>query len=244
MRLKTGTLYGIGVGPGDPGLVTVKGASLLGRCDHLFVPKAPKSDESLALAIAGSYLKEGAQVHELIFPMVSDAGELSRKWQENGRAVADVLAGGEDACFITIGDPFLYSTFIYLIRELRQQLPGVEIVSVPGITAMSAAASLCQFPMGEGKDPITVVPTADDLGDVRQALQKGGTVVLMKVGRRLGDILDLLEETGAIDESVFVARVGLPDQRIETDLRRLRGEGPEAGYLSVILVHVKGEGRL
>ncbi|MDD5167252.1 MAG: precorrin-2 C(20)-methyltransferase [Syntrophales bacterium] len=230
----------MGVGPGDPELMTVKGAALLGQCRHVFVPKSPAAAESVALSIAEPYLCDKTEIHELIFPMTPDPMALSRQWQANARAVADILITGEDACFITLGDTFLYSTFIYLVRELQICLPDVEIVSVPGITAFSAAASVCRFPVGVGKEPVTIVPTADDLESVRRALAEGETIVLMKVGRRLGDILDLLEEAGVIEESVFVSRVGMTDQRIETDLRRLRGEAPEAGYLSVILVHAKG----
>ncbi len=238
--MKTGILYGIGVGPGDPELMTVKGAAMLGRCRHVFVPKSPGAAESVALSIAKTYLNDHAQVHELIFPMTPDPDELSRRWQENARAVAKILMAGEDGCFITLGDPFLYSTFIYLVRELQTYLPGVAIVSIPGITAFSAAASACLFPVGEAKEPITIVPAADDLESVREGLGRGGTVILMKVGRRLEDILNLLEETHVIEDSVFVARAGMADQRIETDLRKLRDDGPEAGYLSIILVHVKG----
>lgn len=239
--MKLGTLYGIGVGPGDPELMTVKGAALLGRCRHVFVPKSSRADTSLALLIAGSYLQGQAVIHELIFPMTADSVELSRRWKENAHAVAEVLAAGEDACFITLGDLFLYSTFIYLERALRDCLPGVEIVCVPGITAFSAVASLSRFPVGEAKEPVTIIPAADDLGNVRNALQTGGTVVLMKVGGRLGDILDLLEGMNVIEESIFVSRVGMADEKVETDLRKLRGEAPEAGYLSIILVRGKGK---
>lgn len=235
-----GTLYGIGVGPGDPGLMTVKGASLLGECRHVFVPKARTEANSLALSIAKAYLREEAEIHELVFPMSADEEELSAHWRKNAKEINDLLRSGEDACFITLGDPFLYSTFIYLVRELRLLRPGARIVSVPGVTAFSAAASLCTFPVGEGRDGVTIIPAVEDIDQIRRVLQDKGTVILMKIGKRLREIIDLLEEEGVIDGSVFVSRVGMADQRLEADLRSLRDAAPETGYLSIVLVHAKG----
>ena len=235
-----GTLYGIGVGPGDPELMTVKGASLLRECRHVFVPKARTEANSLALSIAKTYLREQAEIHELVFPMSADEEELSAHWRKNANKISNILRRGEDACFITLGDPYLYSTFIYLVRELRQLQPEVRIVSVPGVTAFSAAASLCAFPVGEGRDGVTIIPAVEDIEHIRRVLQDKGTVILMKIGRRLREVIDLLEEEDVIDGSVFVSRVGMADQRLETDLRNLRDAAPEMGYLSIILVHSKG----
>ena len=235
--MSLGTFYGMGVGPGDPELLTVKAASILGRCPHVVVPKAKAEGGSVALEIAGRYVHPGAVIHELVFPMTMDKAELSRSWKESAQTIAALLQTGADVCFLTLGDALVYSTYIYLLRELKAIAPGLEVVTVPGVTSFSAVAALTGFPLGEGKEPITIVPTADDLTAVRRALEAGGTVVLMKIGKRLGDILDLLEETGVIDDAVFVQRAGQPTQRIELDLRQLRGEDAQAGYLSVILVH-------
>ncbi len=241
--MQIGTLYGIGVGPGDPELITVKGARLLGECRHAFVPKARTAAESVALSIAGRYLHSGSRVHELIFPMTSEGEDLSRRWAAAAQEVAAVLRTGEDACFLTLGDPLLYSTYIYLLRELKAVLPGARVVTVPGVTAFSAAAALTDFPVGEKKEPVTVIPAADDPEDVRRALAGRGTVVLMKVGKRLKDILSILEESGLTDRSVFVSHAGMENERIETDLHRLQAEDPEAGYLSIILVHAGEKGK-
>jgi precorrin-2/cobalt-factor-2 C20-methyltransferase len=109
--------------------------------------------------------------------------------------------------------------------------------------AFGAAAALAEFPVGEGREAVTIVPAADDLVDVRRALGRGGTVVLMKIGKRLPEVLDLLDGEGLLERSVFVSHAGMATQRIETDLRRLKKEPPDAGYLSIILVHalIKGE---
>ncbi len=237
---KRGTLYGIGVGPGDPELMTLKGARVLEGCNHVFVPKAGRENGSIALGIASRFLRPGCLVHELVFPMSGDRGELSRHWTEAARSVAELLGTGEDACFLTLGDPFLYSTYIYLVRSLREQLPGVEAITVPGITAFSAAAALAEFPVGEGRGRVLIVPASDDLEAVEEALASGGTVILMKVGRRLAAVVDVIEKAGLLDRAVYVSRAGLEGQEVETDLRKLRQDRTEADYLSILLVHAGG----
>jgi len=240
--MKIGTLYGIGVGPGDPELITLKGVRLLRQCQHVFVPKSRTAADSVALSIGRRYLNSSSQVHELIFPMTSDQADLSRHWTASAGEIAAVLKSGEDACFLTLGDPLLYSTYIYLLRELKALWPEARVVTVPGVTAFSAAAALAGFPVGEKKETVTIIPTADDLEDVRRVLSGGGTVILMKIGRRLREVLNLLEEAKVIDRSVFVSHAGMENERVETNLRRLRGEDPQAGYLSIILAHAEEKG--
>ncbi len=136
-----GTLYGIGIGPGDPELITLKAARLIGACPILFVPKARTAAESVALAIARPLVGPETQIRELVFPMTADAKELAEKWDAAALCVAEVLATGEDACFLTLGDPLLYSTYLYLLRALRKRLPELKAVTVPGIMAFGAVAA-------------------------------------------------------------------------------------------------------
>lgn len=242
--MKTGTLYGIGVGPGDPELITVKAARILASCRHVFVPKAKIKAESVALTIAGGYINKEAEIHELTFPMTKDADELARRWEENGRAVAAILEKGEDAAFLTLGDVFLYSTYIYLLKELKKLMPGAGVVSIPGVTAFSLASSLTSFPVGEGSDPIMIIPAAvTGIDVIREAFKKPGTVILMKIDKKLPEILNIMKETGVIDKAVMVSRAGMEDQRIETDLSALDNCDPQTGYLSIILVHTSQGGQ-
>lgn len=236
--MTTSTFYGIGVGPGDPDLITVRGANILATAHHVFVPKARPAADSLALRIANKYLDPDADVHELVFPMLKDQSQLEEWWAGAAEEVADVLRRGEDACFLTLGDPLLYSTYIYLMTQLRDVAPDADIQTVPGIMAMNAAASLTNCPLGKAKQPLTVVPTADDLTAVREALEPhDGTVVLMKIGKRLPKIIALLDEMDLTDCAVFVARAGLEGERVETDINALRDDQDDAGYLSIMLVH-------
>ena len=234
--MTTGTLYGIGVGPGDPEWMTVKAARILSTCRHVCVPRSDLAADSVALEIARVYLRPDAVVHEQSFPMTADPSVLQQHWQAAAREVHEILSRGEDCCFLTLGDALLYSTYIYLLRELQAIDPAVRVVTVPGVTAFSAAAALANRPVGEGKQLVTIVPASDDFSQFAEALDRGGTVVLMKVGRRLERVLDELEARNLLDQAVFVSHAGMPQQHVETDLRRLRGLSEKAGYLSILII--------
>jgi precorrin-2/cobalt-factor-2 C20-methyltransferase len=234
-----GTFFGIGVGPGDPELITLKGKQILENAKYVFVPKARVQAESIALSIAKRHMSQFAQIQEIVFPMVEDKESLKTHWREAARSVIEVLTAGEDAVFITIGDALFYSTHIYLMRALKEALPDLQTQTVPGVTAFSAAAALTSFPVGEGKYPVLIVPMSDDMEAVDRALAFCGTVVLMKVGKRLEEIVRLLSRHGLASQSVFVARAGLDGERIETDLTLLTTEDPHVGYLSCIIVDAR-----
>ncbi|MDD4892281.1 MAG: precorrin-2 C(20)-methyltransferase, partial [Phycisphaerae bacterium] len=136
--MKNGTLYGIGVGAGDPEWLTVKAARLLGATRHICVPRSRVAAESVALDIARRHLRADAVIHEITFPMTSDAAVLRQSWHAAAEQVNAILAGGEDCCFLTLGDAMLYSTWIYLLRELRAIDANASVEIVPGITAFSA----------------------------------------------------------------------------------------------------------
>ena len=160
-------------------------------------------------------------------------------WEDSAAEILDVLSSGEDACFLTLGDTLLYSTYIYLFRALKDIAPDLKIVTVPGITAFSAAAALTNFRIGESRNPVTIIPTSDNLEQLDQSLNGNGTIVLMKVGKRLPDILPMLERKNLLKSSVFVSRAGLEGEKIITDLSTIQGVDEKTGYLSIILVDTK-----
>lgn len=235
--MNAGTFYGIGVGPGASDLVTIRGATIMRGCRRIFVPKARTNSESVARKIAEEFLGENAEVCELVFPMTSDQAALTSAWSKSAAQVAEALQQGQDVCFLSLGDVMLYSTYIYLLRALRAIMPNVKVITVPGITSFSLAAALTEFHIGEGRETVTIVPVSGNLETARRALLGGGTIVMMKIGKHLRELLGILEETGMIDRAVFVAHAGMDNQRIETNLRVLGSESEEIGYLSIIIAH-------
>jgi precorrin-2/cobalt-factor-2 C20-methyltransferase len=239
--MNQGILYGIGIGPGDPELITVKGARILASAKHVFAPKAPIGEESLALSIVREHLPEECNVTMIEFPMTRDREELRRRWEASTEPIASVLSHGHDVCYLTLGDTLMYSTYIYMLKALRMHLPDAQVVTIPGITAFSAAAALAGFPIGVGQEPVTVIPASENPESVKQAFSLGGTVILMKIGKNLARVLQLLEASGYIDDAILVTRAGLAGERIETNLRNLSPESAEEANLSVILVHAAKE---
>ena len=232
-----GTLYGIGIGPGDPGLITVKGASILADCRHVFVPRAPGNDKSLALSIARQHIHPDSTIYSIEFPMSSDPARVRSHWDELVIRIEAVLRDGHDVCYLTLGDTMLYSTYVNMLRALRRRAHDVHIVTIPGVSSFSAAAALAETPLGEAKRPFVVMPTSGDLSTIEQAIELGGTVVLMKIGNRLDEVIELLEGLERLDDAILITRAGLEGERIETDLKRLKNAPSEAGHMSIILVY-------
>lgn len=233
--LKTyGTLYGIGVGPGYAKYLTQQARQAIERAACVFYPRGNSTDESLALNTIESFMRKDARIEELMFPMTKDRDLLEYYWNLNAQKVADVLATGHDAAFITLGDSTMYSTFIYVVKTLRETLPDVPIETVPGISSFSAAAAMMNLAIGEGTERVAIVPVNRDISNVRDALEAYDTVVLLKAGSKLNRLVALLDEMDLIDHAVMFSYIGTEDERIETDLRRFRNE--TAGYMTLIIV--------
>jgi len=234
-----GTFYAIGVGPGDPELLTLKAVRLLRESPCIYVPTSRLSTQTWVADVVQLYVAEGVDICPVSFSLGADREARQEHWQQTAAAIVDQLQQGKDVAFVSLGDPLLYSTCIYLLRALQEQWPQVPIEIVPGISAYAHCAALTSFAVGEGEQTVTILPTMTAISDLQSAINKGGTLVLMKIGRHLQTIIDLLEENELIEQAVFVARAGLPEQRIETDLRRLRSADPDAGNLAIILVHTE-----
>lgn len=238
MTRKTGTLYGIGVGPGDPELITLKALKVLQRTPHIFASTSSKNSYSLALNIVRSHLN-GARVEHLPFPMTREPEVLQEAWDNNARRVLDVLAAGSDAAFITLGDPLTYSTFGYLLKTLKRLDPTVQVVTIPGITSYHAAAALTQTPLSEGEESFFVVSGARGSANLREVIDKTDNIVLLKTYRHSDDILATLEEMGLTDQAVCISRAGLDGETVVQDLRELKGRS--LPYLSMIIIKKKGK---
>jgi len=239
MTPKSGTLYGIGVGPGDPELITLKALKVLQKVPHIFASCSTKNNYSLALNIVRSHLN-GAGLEHLPFPMTRDQNALQEAWDRNARRVLEVLDSGMDAAFVTLGDPLTYSTFGYLLKTLKRLNPEVAIVTVPGITSYNAAAALSHIPLTEGEESFYVVSGARGPGNLREIIEKTDNVVVLKTYRHFPEIFATLEELDLLDRATCISRCGLEGQTVVEDLRDLQGQ--DLHYLSMIIIKKKGKG--
>jgi len=229
------TIYAVGVGPGDPELITRKAERILRSVDVICAPTGQAEAASFALSIVEPYLDRSRQVViEQVFPMKKEEADLLPFWREAAATVAAHARAGRSVAFITIGDPFLYSTFLYIYRILKENYPDVPLEIIPGISSVFAAAAAAGVPLGMASDRIAILPATYESDGLRQTLIDYETVVLMKAHRRFEQIYALLEETGRLGEAVYVRRVGSASEEVVHDLRTLVGQPLD--YLSLIIV--------
>lgn len=240
-----GKLVGVSLGPGDPGLITRRGWELLtsDRVVWSYPVRNQKSD-SFALGIVQRAGLSLPQEHTpLLFPMTHDLEKLSRAWLRAAETVLEYLKEGKDVLFLVEGDASTYSTFGHLARAVRGVDPMIQVETVAGVTSFNAAAASVDQPIAEVDDTLAILPAGYGVATVEKLLDDFDTLVLMKVKPLLDDLIDLLQQKGLLDDSVFIERVGTPDERVVRDLRSLHGE--KVNYLSLLLVknpgRVKGE---
>lgn len=241
---RTGRLHVVGIGPGDPELMTCKAVRILEQCRVWAAPKAKEDGSSSALQIAAAMVGLADKtVLELCFPMkkirlgCEPDPAVAQGWQRAAQTVLDHLEQGQDVAFPTLGDPGLYSTAFYLLATLHELRPGLPVTIVPGITAMSACSAQVGSPLGLGDDVLTVVPAAFDDERLRSILLNSDAVVLMKMFRQLPRLISLLDELGLADKAVLVERCGLPDQHIYNDIREAQGR--DLHYFSTMILRKK-----
>jgi precorrin-2/cobalt-factor-2 C20-methyltransferase len=230
-------LIGVGVGPGDPDQVTVQAVRVLTDADVVVVPVADTGETGRAERTVRAHVRR--EITRLVFQL---GAENSRgpSWDAAGKRVVELLRSAGTVAFATIGDPNIYSTFSYLAQTVVALLPEVEIATVPGITAMQYLAAQSGTSLVEGVEPLTLLPLTAGLERLRAALHGGGTVVAYKGGRMLPDVLRVLEETGRLENAVFGAALGLPEEDVRP-ARELERDRP-APYLSTVIAPVaRGE---
>ncbi|WP_019849768.1 precorrin-2 C(20)-methyltransferase [Desulfitobacterium sp. PCE1] len=220
-------LYGIGVGPGDPKLITLRAVEILQAIQVVAIPKSKMERESVAWEIAKSHCPSGVSILELEMPMTADESILQAAWHTAAEKIKEELCQGHSVAFLTLGDPSLYSTYSYLLAILRDQLEPDQIETIPGITAMAAVAARVNWPLATGDEPLVVLPGIEGLEEYEQY----PNLVLMKVSRNLPDVLNHIQRTGS--QAVLATRVGQAGE----DVRLL---GPEevlekVDYLSLVL---------
>jgi precorrin-2/cobalt-factor-2 C20-methyltransferase len=229
-----GTLYGLGVGPGDPELITLKALRILKSVPTLLLPVRRKGDQGLAWAIAEPHVAAGQRVVRLPFPQDAGSSTLDEQWDSNCARILEAVAGGEEAALLSEGDPLLYSSFIELASRLRSREPDLPIEIVPGVSSITAGAAASGLPLVAGAGRLAVLPAIYSTAELRPTLRDFDTVVLVKVNQVMDQIVAALDEFGLAERALLVERCGRPEQRV---VRGLAGwSHAEVDYFSLIIV--------
>ncbi|MEU9013532.1 precorrin-2 C(20)-methyltransferase [Streptomyces sp. NPDC048479] len=239
-------LIGVGVGPGDPELVTVKGVRVLREADAVVVPVMAGSDgtdggdpgraEATVLHYVGA-----EKVVRVVFALNerTDRGRREAAWDAAGKRVAELLRAHGSVAFATIGDPNVYSTFTYLAQTITELVPGTAVETVPGITAMQDLAARSGAVLTEGTEPLTLVPVTAGAAALKDALEGPGTVVAYKFGRLAAEVATALRETGRTEGAVWGSALGLPEESIRPAAELAEGALP---YLSTLIAPAPRDG--
>ena len=230
-----GTFCGIGVGPGPAGYIPLAAVEALQQADVIFAPRATTSEKSVALQCLAGINLVPERIREIAFQMESDRSLLSDHYTQLAETIAVELRAGRNVAYLTIGDSLTYSTYGYILAALQALLPNLPQRTFPGITSYAAAAAAMSWPLGEGKERTLILPCPDNAADLRVDIKSHDIVVLMKIGKRLPWVLDLLRDMGISDHCAFARRIGLADEFLSTDVGHLNVTDA-TGYLSTLLI--------
>jgi precorrin-2/cobalt-factor-2 C20-methyltransferase len=230
------TLYGIGVGPGDPELLTVKAARLIGELDVIAAPIAHLGRESAALATARHLLRPAQTILRLHFPMAPDAALRHQHRQAAARQIAAELEHGRRVGFLSEGDPLLYSTFGHLLAQLDHAWP---VTVVPGVSSITAAAAEARLPLVFEGQRLAIVPAAHTSDDeLLPILEMFDTVILLKIDRVLDRLLALLQRADRLAGAYLVERASQSEGRVIRDVLASRDQ--RLHYMSLLVVQRGG----
>ena len=232
--MKKGKLYGIGVGPGDPELLTIKAAKILRDIDVICSPRSANSKPSLALSIVQPILNERDDEYEILdplFPMIEDKLALNTYWDNAADIISNKLVQGMDVAFITLGDPTIYSTFSYVARRLIAA--GFEMEVIPGITSFTGCAATAGISLAEKDEIVVIVPKVDDR--LARIMEYGDTFVIMKTSRH-SEILEEIISQDKRDKSIIsVQNCSMEDENV------FEGFAKDKKYLSTTIIKFRNE---
>ncbi|PKL51979.1 MAG: precorrin-2 C(20)-methyltransferase [Nitrospira bacterium HGW-Nitrospira-1] len=248
----TGKLYVIGVGPGDPELLTLKSVKILREVSCICVPKGREEGSSLALSIVKQVVGlEGKEIIEAYFPMrktkqqgsgVRGQGleknhssdcKLDAKWNETVEAILSRLSKGTDTAFVTIGDPTIYSTYFYLHDRLLELNPGISIEIIPGVSSINTAAARAGLFLGIADERIAILP-ANYPGDLKKTVEQFDAIVLMKVHKVFDKVLNMLNEMNLTGNAVYISRAGMEDEKIFHSITDVKED--DLNYFSMVII--------
>jgi len=198
-------LIAVGCGPGDPDLLTVKAVKAIQNADIIMCPTSKEGKPSIAFSVISSILDKtkNQEIVNLVFPMTKDKETLESTWEKNSKILAEGVLAGKNVVYITIGDPYLYSTWIYLHRKISKNHPEIKITVIPGIVSMFTFAAKVGISLAEGAEKFSVIPSCYDLSQVKEIAKNSDTMVFLKDGRYFDQVIKLLKESGFSDDSIF-----------------------------------------
>jgi precorrin-2/cobalt-factor-2 C20-methyltransferase len=214
-----GKFIGVGVGPGDPELITIKAAKALQTADIICIPKANIDKPSFAVTMIKQILAERKvkpEMLELIFPMTKDDITNQELWDKNANVIAQKVNSDKTVVFITLGDPMFYSTFIYLYQSLQNGHPNVALEIIPGISAFNACATSARIPLAEKDELITVIPSGLDEKLVEEVAKHSENLIFIKCAYRLKELIPVLKRSGFKENSTIalVRRCSLQNETV------------------------------
>ena len=198
-------LIGIGVGPGDPDLLTVKAVKAIQNAETIMCPASKEDRPSIALSVVSSLIDKtkNQEIVKLIFPMTKDKDVLESTWKKNAEIMAQKVLSGKNVVYLTVGDPYLYSTWIYMHREIQTKYPEIKISVIPGIVSMFTFASKVGVSIAEGAEKVAIIPSCYNLETVKEIAKNAESLIFLKDGRYFDQVIDLLKESGFPDNSIF-----------------------------------------
>lgn len=198
-------LIGIGVGPGDVDLLTVKAVKAIQNADIIMCPASKDDRPSIAFGVVSSIIdkSKNQEIVKLIFPMTKDKDILEATWKKNAKIMAETVLTGKNVVYLTVGDPFLYSTWIYMHKDLTENYPDMDISVIPGIVSMFTFASKVGVSIAEGAEKVAIIPSCYDLSSVKEIAKNSESMIFLKDGRYFDQVIDVLKESGFPDDSIF-----------------------------------------
>lgn len=239
MEKQTGTFYGIGVGPGDPELITLKAMKTINKVDVIFAASSIKNKHSLAVEIAKPHISETADIRLLSFQMSNNEAQKEELWRGNTEIILSELKQGKDVAFLTLGDSMTYSTYGYLMKIIQSDAPDVNIETIPGIPSYLAAASSMNIPLVEGDESLLITSGARGGQELRKYNGSVENVVLLKTYKHVKDINEALSEAKLLKNSRGITKCGREGEERFYDVRDLEKRKPD--YWSLIIAKKSGD---
>lgn len=230
----SGTLHGIGVGPGDPDLLTIKAAKTIAACPVLAYP-APEAGESLARRIAAPHVPSGKRELAIRLPIEIDRHPAQDAYDAGAEALARELEAGNDVALLCLGDPLFYGSFMYLHARLATRH---RVVVIPGVTSFAASAALAGHAVAAREDSLAVVPATLPDAEIERRIEAHDSLVFLKLGRHFARLKALLARESLIENAIYVERAG---QAGERRLALRDADFDAAPYFSLVLVHRRSQ---